>query len=79
MFLRSSGEAIKIFGIAAGDPNHDFHKYAEDYTLFELGEWDEMSGTLVPYDTARPLIKAIEASRVHADFYFAARPKLASA
>lgn len=26
------------------DPNHDFHKFAEDFTLFLIGTWNDKSG-----------------------------------
>ena len=44
MFMQSRGVAIRSFGAAAADEKHDFSKYAEDYTLFELGEFDEATG-----------------------------------
>lgn len=35
---------------AAVDPTHQFHQFAADYTLFEVGEWDENEGLLLPHD-----------------------------
>jgi hypothetical protein len=42
MFFRSKGEAIRAFSSAVADTDHQFHKYASDFTLFELGSWDDL-------------------------------------
>lgn len=60
MFFRSKGEAIRSFSTAVSDSAHDFNKYAEDFTLFELGEWDQEKGVLLPHPTALAVGKAIE-------------------
>lgn len=60
MFFRSRLEAIRAFTSACSDPKHDFAKYAEDYTLFELGEWDDSSSKTNCHLTPIPLVKAIE-------------------
>lgn len=31
---------------ATADPTHNFHKYAEDYTLFEIGTFEDSTGTI---------------------------------
>lgn len=41
MFMRSRGEAIRSFETAVKSEDHNFNKYASDYTLFELGSWDD--------------------------------------
>lgn len=42
-FAHTRGIAQRMFRAACQDPNHDFHKFADDYTLFELGEFDDSS------------------------------------
>lgn len=42
-FMRSKGEAIRGLTACVDDPQHNFSKYAEDFTLFELGEWSEVN------------------------------------
>jgi len=37
MFFPTRGVAIRAFSQACGDDNHDFCKYPDDYSLFELG------------------------------------------
>lgn len=77
MVMRSAGEAIRAFSAACVDPEHDFHKYCEDYTLFEIGLWDQNTCAISSYPTPQSLCKAIECSPRHRDFYFAAREKVA--
>lgn len=45
-FAAADGLAIRMFQQAANDLEHDFSKWAEDYTLFNLGKWDPKNGTL---------------------------------
>lgn len=60
IYFRSKGEAIRSFSTAAQDAKHDFGKYGEDYTLFELGEWDDNNGKFNSHLTPIPVGKAIE-------------------
>ena len=39
--MKSKGEAIRAITAHVNDPEHNFCKYAEDFTLFELGSWDD--------------------------------------
>lgn len=54
-FSQSQGAAIRSLGDAANDPSHPFHKHSLDFTLFELGEFDDNSGEFV----ATPPIRII--------------------
>lgn len=40
-FAPTAELAKRMFTIAANDQAHNFNKYAADYTLFELGTWDD--------------------------------------
>lgn len=42
--MRTKGEAIRAMQDLANDPKHDFSKYSEDYTLFEIGTYDDEQG-----------------------------------
>lgn len=42
--MKSKGEALRSFMSASQDSDHNFFKYAPDYTLFHLGSYDEASG-----------------------------------
>lgn len=41
------GQAIRGFSDAVNDKGHEFNKHPDDYTLFQIGEFDEQSGILV--------------------------------
>lgn len=39
--MKSKGEALRGWMDVVNDKNTAFNKHPEDYTLFELGEWDD--------------------------------------
>ena len=59
-FLPTTEMAIRVFSDCAKDTSHDFGKHPEDYTLFEQGSFDVMSGTFQLLDTANPIGKAVD-------------------
>lgn len=59
-FMMSKGEAVRGFTDLANDANTCFGKHPEDYTLFEIGEYDNSEGHLVPLDAHISIGKAIE-------------------
>ena len=59
-FTNTVGEALRGFIDACNDPQVQFNKHPEDYTLFELGEFDDGKGLITALPTPRPLGKAIE-------------------
>jgi hypothetical protein len=48
--LRNKAEAFRGIMECMKQPDHGFAQYPEDYTLFEIGEWDENTGTIIPYE-----------------------------
>nr|AVQ10284.1 DNA binding protein VP5 [Gokushovirinae environmental samples] len=44
-YARNKGEAVRSFGDAARNKEHNFAKYPEDFTLYELGTFDDEDGT----------------------------------
>lgn len=44
-FLRSRGEALRAWGSAVNDPQTQFCKFPSDFTLFEIGEFCEDTGS----------------------------------
>lgn len=51
-FLPTQAMALRAFQGAANDPTHDFHKWAGDYTLYEIGTFQTTSdGEKVPAGT----------------------------
>lgn len=59
-FSSTDGTAMRAFQAAATDAEHDFGKFAEDYTLFEIGQWDETEGSITMLDAKKPLANAIQ-------------------
>lgn len=43
-FDKSTGLAVRKFEQASNDEKMDFNRFAADYTLFKIGEWDENTG-----------------------------------
>ncbi len=43
-YSRTAGEAIRNFETACNKSEHEFHIHAADYTLFEIGEFNETTG-----------------------------------
>ena len=60
MFFPSKGVAIRAFTVAVTDASHDFHKFSEDYTLFELGSFDDSNAVFACHMTPIPIGKASE-------------------
>lgn len=53
-YMRTKGEAIRAFETTVKDTNSQFNKYPADYTLVELGEFDEQSASICCHE--KPLI-----------------------
>ncbi len=49
-FSRNRAVALRSFTTAVQDVNSDFHRYAGDYTLFEIGEWEPEAGIYKPFE-----------------------------
>ena len=48
---RNRGEAIRALTNSVNDPQHGlFNKNAEDFSLFEIGSWDEITGSVTVKD-----------------------------
>lgn len=62
-FCPSRGVAVRLFTECCNDPKHQFFKYPGDYNLFELGSFDEQSGTF-DLDTKVNLGTAVEYKNV---------------
>lgn len=59
-FMANKGTAIRAITEILQKPDHSFTKYPEDYTLFELGEYDDSNGQMSPLKTPNPIIKCNE-------------------
>ena len=46
-YARTTGEAVRSFEQSIIDPNTSFHKYPDDFTLFDIGSWDDETGEIL--------------------------------
>ncbi len=49
-FSRNRAVALRSFTSAVQDVGSDFNRYAGDYTLFEIGEWEPEKGIYTPLE-----------------------------
>ncbi len=49
-FSPTAATALRSFQQSAQDEATQFHRFAGDYTLFEIGEWDQAKGTWVAHE-----------------------------
>lgn len=54
-FMQSTGQALRAFEDAVNDDTHPFHKHAADFTLFELGTFDDQTGVFSTYAAKKSL------------------------
>lgn len=59
-FLLSRGEGIRAFSEVVNDPSTSPGKYPEDFTLFEIGQFDETNCKFVLYSTPTSLGLGVE-------------------
>lgn len=58
--VRSEPEAKRSFSDAVGDANSPFCAHPEDYILYAVGLFDNLSGAFEVPDTPKKLITALE-------------------
>ena len=49
--MKTIGEVERALSGHVNDIQHNFHKYAEDFTLFELGTWDDSNAKYTLHST----------------------------
>lgn len=59
-FSPTKATALRSFAQAANQSESDFHRFASDYHLFELGTWDERKGQITPHKAITSLGCALE-------------------
>jgi len=53
--MKNKGDCIRAISSHVNDPQHNFCKYAEDFTLFELGSWDDSNAQYTFLNTPHSL------------------------
>lgn len=59
-FQNTIATGIRAFGRICSDQESMVCQFPEDYTLFEVGEWDDQTGRMYPLETPRSLGLATE-------------------
>lgn len=59
-YMMNKGTAIRAFDQTCNDPKSQFHQYPEDFTLFEVGEFDDENCNVTSYIVKESLGNAIE-------------------
>jgi len=59
-FMQTKAAAIRAWADAISDPNTQFNKHPNDFTLYELGQYDDQSGIITNYDVKIHLGNASE-------------------
>lgn len=60
LFTHTTGLAIRGFTEAANDPQNNLAKHPGDFTLFEIGTWDEGKGVVTMLDAKISLGTALQ-------------------
>lgn len=59
-FLNEEGLAIRLFSDTINNPEHSFAKHPEDYTLFNIGAYNDADALLVANNAPLSLCNGIE-------------------
>lgn len=59
-YFTTKGQALRAFGDSVNDPQHSFAIHPEDYTLFDLGTYDDATATFNSNVTPISLGTALE-------------------
>lgn len=59
-FMRTRGEAVRAWETAVNDPQTQMCRHPDDFTLFEIGEFDDSTGCVEMYGAKISLGLALE-------------------
>jgi len=57
-FSKAPGEAIRSFSMECENPESMLHRYPDDYQLYRVGEFNELTGELVYTGPSAPVCGA---------------------
>lgn len=60
MFLRTKADAIRGWTELANDQKTTIAKHPADFTLFEIGEFNDLTGVVTMYDAKQSIGTALE-------------------
>lgn len=61
LFFRAYGEAERAFSATVNDGQSDYAKFPHDFALMELGEFDDVSGVVIPLPAPRLVVSGAAA------------------
>lgn len=62
-YMHTVGQAVRAWMDSVNDPKTQFNKHPEDFTLFEVAEYDDETGTHITHVPLIPRGNAIEFHR----------------
>ncbi len=62
-YLPEIGMAIRVFSDCVNSADHQFGKHPSDYTLFDLGVFNDNTGLMVLFPSPSKLMNGVEAIR----------------
>jgi len=75
-FQHTEGMAKRVFADAVRQEDHPFHKNPEDYTLYELGTFDDASGQIMPLKKIKMILTATQIIGLSQELMMAETPSL---
>jgi len=57
---KTLGSAERDFQTLVNTPDTLPNRFPEDFDLYELGEFDDTTGVIKPYDTPKHIVKAVQ-------------------
>lgn len=59
-FMPTQGAATRAFQDSVNKEGHQFSQHSEDYTLFQVGEYDDATGEITPLQAHISLGNAVQ-------------------
>lgn len=59
-FTPTTATAVRAWEKVANEEGHEFHSNPADYTLFEIGQWNDVEGYITMHDAKISLGTALE-------------------
>jgi hypothetical protein len=60
VFIRNKGEAARMMEEMVQDPKSPLSKYPNDFALYEIGTWDEDTGTIQLHENHQYLFRPVD-------------------
>lgn len=64
-FMRSYGEAERAFRTVMNNPEHQMSKHPEDFSLYEIGDYDDNTGIIEPLMEPKHIVKGVDVHKAY--------------